>query len=268
MNHEQRLIIYCSLLIAHRALVRLPARKTSLIEAAIYRTLVRPALRRMFQRVALGGPASAPAHDLPMLVYSSHPSWWDGYIAFLLSREVWRDEGYLMMEEPQLRRYGFFRYCGAFSVDRYDPREGMRAVQYAAALLRDSRRMVWIFPQGEIVPSDRRPLVTFSGAAHIATRAAPVRCVPVALRFEFGGEQRPEALIRLGESHVVESGVNAKILHREMDQRLLTVMDALRDEFLSGATTGYRTILTGRESINVTWDRIREGFVRRRSRLS
>ncbi len=229
----------------------------------IYRTLVRPALRRMFQRVALYAAESRPLPDLPTLVYSNHPSWWDGYVAYLLSREIWRSEGYLMMEEAQLRRYGFFRYCGAFSVDRHDPREGMRAVQYAALLLRGSRRVVWIFPQGEIVPSDRRPLVTFSGAAHIARRAAPVRCLPAALRFEFGGEQRPEALIRLGEPHVVESGANAKALRRDMDQRLLTEMDALREDFLSGATTTYRTILQGRESINVVWDRVRGRLIHR-----
>jgi 1-acyl-sn-glycerol-3-phosphate acyltransferase len=254
------------LVIGHWSLIRLPARKTPPIEAMIYRTLVRPALRRTFHRVALHGYESRPRPELPTLVYGSHPSWWDGYMAFLMSREVWRCESYLMMEEPQLRRYGFFRYCGAFSVDRHDPREGMRAVRYAADLLRGSRRVVWIFPQGEIVPNDRRPLVTFSGAAHVAKRAAPVCCVPMALRFEFGGEQRPEALIRLGEPHVVAAAADARALHHEMDQRLLNEMDALRDDVLSGATAGYRTILKGRESVNVVWDRVRGRLMPPRSR--
>ena len=47
--------------------------------------------------------------DTPTLIYANHPSWWDGYMAFVLSDIVWRCESYLMMEEPQLERYGFFR---------------------------------------------------------------------------------------------------------------------------------------------------------------
>ena len=236
---------------------RLPARKTPPIEALIYRAMVRPSLRRMFHRIALSGPAPPP-WNLPVLLYLNHVSWWDGYMPFLLTDEVWRRESFVMMEEPQLRRYGFFRYCGAFSVDRNDPREGLRSVAYAAELLRGQPgRLMWIFPQGAIVPNDRRPLQSFAGAAHIARRAAPVCCIPMALRYEFGGEQRPQALIRIGAWHVVEPGSGVKALHAEMDQRLERELDALRDDAVDGAVAAYRTILRGRQSVNVVWDRVR-----------
>ncbi len=80
--------------------------------------------------------------------------------------------------------------------------------------------------------------------------------MPVALRFEFLGEQRPEALIRLGEPHIVESG-DTRPLHDEMDRRLLAEVDALHDDVISGATVRYPTILAGRTSTNVLWDRLR-----------
>jgi 1-acyl-sn-glycerol-3-phosphate acyltransferase len=243
---------------------RLTARKTPPVEALIYRALVRPALRSAFHRVALRSAEPAVQRDLPLVIYGNHPSWWDGYIAFLLAYETWRCQGYLMMEEPQLARYRFFRYCGVFSVDRHDPREGMRSVAYAAGLLKDRPgRAVWIFPQGEITPNDRRPLATFAGAAHIAKRAAPVRCIPMALRFEFLGEQRPEALVLLGPSHVVSGPVDVKALHREMDQRLLSAVEQLRDDTIGGTTTEYRTILQGRPSVNVVWDRVRAALLRK-----
>ena len=243
---------------------RLTARKTPWIEALIYRALVRPAMRSAFQRVALWSHEPALPRDLPILIYANHPSWWDGYMAFLLADEHWRCAGYLMMEEAQLARYGFFRYCGVFSVDRHDPREAIRSVAYAATLLKHQPgRVLWIFPQGEITPNDRRPLATYSGAAHIAKRAASVRCIPMALRFEFLGEQRPEALIRLGPSHVVAGDVDVKALHREMDQRLLAEVDQLRDDTINGVTTSYRTILQGRASVNVVWDRVRAAILRR-----
>ena len=236
---------------------RLPARKNRLLEAAIYRILARPAIRRAFHRIAIAAPHGEDWSGLPTIFYANHVSWWDGYMAFFLCDERWRVDGYLMMEEPQLRRYRFFQRCGCFSVDRRDAREGMRSVDYAARLLREKPgRVLWLFPQGDIQPNDRRPLVTYAGAAHIARRAAPVRCVPVAFRFEFFGEQRPEALIRLGPPHVVEAA-DAKSLHVEMDRRLLAEVDALRDDLLSGATTTYQTALAGRASINVWWDRIR-----------
>lgn len=252
----------------HAPLIRLPARKTPLLEALIYRTLVRPALRRTFHRIALNSDAPRPRPDLPTIIYANHPSWWDGYMVFVLSDEIWQCESYIMMEEPQLARYGFFRWCGAFSVDRHNPREGMRSVAYAADLLKQhTGRVVWIFPQGEITPNDQRPLATFAGAAHVAKRVTQaggaVRCVPMALRFEFGAEQRPEALIRLGPAHLVSGQVDAKALHREMDQRLQAEMDALHADTMSGATAAYRTIFRGRQSVNVVWDEVR-GLVRSR----
>lgn len=241
---------------------RITARKTPAIEVLIYRTLVRPALRRAFHRIALhcAEPWSerGPAGDLATIVYANHPSWWDGYMAFFLSDELWRCESYLMMEEPQLARYGFFRYCGVFSVDRHDPREGMRSVRYAAELLRmRPGRVLWIFPQGEITPNDRRPFETFAGVAHIVKRAAPVRCIPMALRFEFLDQQRPEALVRLGPAQVIDGGIDTAVLHQQLDQHLLHEIDALRDDVLSGATAHYRTVLRGRASVNVAWDRVR-----------
>jgi 1-acyl-sn-glycerol-3-phosphate acyltransferase len=241
--------------------VRLPARKTPLLEALIYRALVRPALSRTFHRVALNPGAPRPRPDSPTLIYSNHPSWWDGYMAFVLTDEVWRCESYLMMEEPQLERYGFFRFCGAFSVDRHDPREGLRSVAYAADLLRQPQRVVWIFPQGTITPAAQRPLQTFAGAALIAKRVAQsggaLRCIPMALRFEFGGEQRPEALIRLGEPHTVAGSVVTRILHAEMDARLTATMDQLDGDIVGGAIAAYPTLLHGTPSVNVRWDRAR-----------
>lgn len=243
-------------------MIRFPARKTPLLEALIYRALVRPALAGTFHRIALNGGAPRPRPDLPTLIYANHPSWWDGYMAFVLSDEIWRCEGYIMMEEPQLARYGFFRFCGAFGVDRHDPRAALHSVAYAADLLRQSsRRVVWIFPQGEIIPNDRRPLTTYRGAAHIAKRVAegptPIRCIPMALRFEFRGEQRPEALIRLGPAHLVAGQVDVKALHREMDERLGLEMDTLRADTISGAIDEYHTIFRGRPSVNVVWDHVR-----------
>lgn len=244
-------------MVARSQAPRLPARKHWVPETAIYHALVRPAFRQSFHRIAIHAPHGEGWDDLPTLYYANHVSWWDGWIAFFLYHERWRVEGYLMMEERQLARYRFWQRCGCFSVDRSDPREGMRSVIYAAQLLRDKPgRSMWIFPEGEIGPNDRRPLRTYAGAAQVARRAGRVRCVPVALRFEFRGEQRPEALIRIGEPHIVEHP-DAKALYADMDQRLLYEVDALHNDLNTGAVANYVTALRGKTSINVWWDRVR-----------
>ncbi len=113
---------------------RLTPRKTPPGEFAVW-LLARWAMRGMFARVRLRETAGNPrAAGVPLLGLANHPSWWDGYLALLLARHYGLPR-YLMMDEPQLRRYGFFRWAGCFSVDRTDPRESARSVAYAAHLL-------------------------------------------------------------------------------------------------------------------------------------
>ncbi len=235
---------------------RLPARKNRLIAQAIYRTLVVPPMRRTFDRVALLDGSGAEGRGLPTILYSNHVSWWDGYLAFVLEQH-WRGEFYLMMEEAQLRRYRFFQRCGCFSVDRQDAREGLRSVQYAAELLgENAQRTVLIFPQGTITANDRRPLVTYPGIAHIAKRVGAVRCVPMALRLEFGLQQRATAFLRVGPAHVVDGGA-PRLVQAELDARLLREVDGLRDDVVYGDPSNYLTLLRGQRSINVWWDEAR-----------
>ena len=76
----------------------------------------------------------------------------------LISLDLFDHDAYGIMEERQLRRYGFFRRLGMFSVDRENFRSARRSLDYAATLLRGTGRVLWLFPQGEIVPNDRRPV--------------------------------------------------------------------------------------------------------------
>jgi len=124
-------------------LPRHPARKTPFGELLIW-WLVRSSVRRMFVRVRLrvGGDHPRDA-ALPLLAIANHPSWWDGYIALVLSRHFGLPR-YLMMDAAQLRRYGFFTWAVCFGVDRTDPKDVARTVAYAAHLLGDERTpLLW-----------------------------------------------------------------------------------------------------------------------------
>ena len=108
----------------------------------MFRRLVLPALRRHFDRVWLRVDDGLPSPEHgPLVVYLNHPSWWDGYAAMLIDRVVLRKAylSYVMMDQAQLQRYSFFRWCGAFSVDRTSPRGAPRPSSTPAVCWRATR---------------------------------------------------------------------------------------------------------------------------------
>jgi 1-acyl-sn-glycerol-3-phosphate acyltransferase len=241
-------------------LPEIPANKNWLGDALIYRFLVRYPLWSAFSRVAAQIEGELPlANDGPLIVYLNHPSWWDGYLCFVIDRILLRSrfDSYLMMEDLQLRSYRFFTWSGAFSVDRTRAESAARSLRYIAALLgREQPSSLFIFPQGTISPNDQRPLRLYRGAAQIAAQLnREVSFLPVALRYEFGKEQRPEALMRIGPAHRVAPPLHATALTRELQQRLSQNCDQLRDDFLEGRTASYPTIVHGRTGINRLFDR-------------
>jgi len=229
--------------------------------ALIYWALVRSAIWSHFARVWLcvEGPIPTPAAG-PLIFYLNHPSWWDGYMALVLNRMVLgnRFQAFCMMDERELRRYRFFTWIGAFSVNRQDARSAMDSVAYISRLLAARRdRALAIFPQGEITPNDRRPLMMFSGMAHVARHAGGATLWPVALRYEFRGEQRPEVFIRAGLAHYAGAGADTRALTAEAGARLTTACDALRDEVTGGRLEGYRVLLRGRPGPDKIFDAAR-----------
>lgn len=243
-------------------LPRITPCKTPLGEFAVW-LLARQAMRSMFARVRLRETAGSPrTSGVPLLGLANHPSWWDGYLALLLARHYGLPR-YLMMDEPQLRRYGFFRWAGCFSVDRTDPRESARSVAYAAHLLATARTpIVWLFPQAEITPADFRPIAVHGGAAHILRRATAggrtVGWLPVVWQYEFRGEQHPEAFIRVGAVEVVTAAQtrDTRAFTARIAAALTREADALRDDLATDTVGAYETVLHGAAGVNDWWDRI------------
>lgn len=251
---------------------RIPAGHHRLAEELIYRLLVQWPTWSQFDRVWLKveGELPTPGHG-PLISYMSHPSWWDGYMAFLLHREVFRRgfENYLMMDERQLKSYRFFSWIGVFSVSLTEPHEAARSVAYIGRLLCERRdRCLWIFPQGRLTHSDVRPLRVYPGVARVARLAGGATLWPVALRYEFRGEQRPEAFIRAGPLHHAAPDVDEATLTAEVCERLTAASDALRDEVQAERLEDYRTLLRGRAGVNRIFDAALRALLRRPRRAT
>jgi 1-acyl-sn-glycerol-3-phosphate acyltransferase len=242
----------------------LTARKNRFMNGLIYRLLMKPALRSGFHRVRIRHAAQRPsAATSPCIIFGNHSAWWDAHVPMTANQERWGLDGYVMVEDTQLSRYQFFRYCGCFSVNRADGRSAMQSVTYAADLFTAGPgRMLLIFPQGEILANDARPLRFFAGTGHIVkkvlARAPECWLYPMALRYEFIGEQKPDAFVSLGAPLVCTAGrVDAKAITAQMEQALTDELDRLRDDVVAYRFGDFETLVEGAWSINRAWDAVR-----------
>jgi 1-acyl-sn-glycerol-3-phosphate acyltransferase len=152
-------------------------------------------VRRSFASIRVRDDATLPS-DGGYIAASSHQSWWDGFIPFLVHRDAGASRPYaLLMSDTELRRFPFFRWGGAFSIDASSVRAAREAILYAGELARDGAG-VWIFPDGVLRLPGRAPEFS-SGFVH-AARAGGVPIVPVAQRYMMLERQRPEAFVAIG----------------------------------------------------------------------
>ena len=250
------------------------ARKHPLFNRLIYLSLIKAPLRSSFHRIYLRQAVAPPGPDSPpVIMFGNHSAWWDAHLAMALNEEQWHTDGYVMVEDTQLSRYGFFRWCGAFSVSRRDPRSAVESMNYAVTLLTEApRRSLLIFPQGEIRANDVRPLAFFQGAGRIASKVAmqagACALYPIALRYEFIGEQRPDSFMSVGQPIIVRRGdetwsssasapPDPRRITARMEQVLTEELDRLRADVVAYRLSSFTPLIQGARSINRIWDAVR-----------
>jgi len=176
-------------------------------------------LRRQFGALNIRGleHLKAAAQTGPVVVASNHTAWWDGLVALYLIERVAKLDGYALMDETNLRRFAFFARAGGVGVDPHSAQDGARVIRYAQQLLANSRRVLWVFPQGTERPIDTRPLDFLPGARDIARRAK-AQLLPVALRYEFSKESKPELWISIGSGLAPEANNCEAAVVTELDR--------------------------------------------------
>jgi 1-acyl-sn-glycerol-3-phosphate acyltransferase len=236
----------------------IPAAKNHLI-GALFSRINTGMLRRHFHGLFAAGLDRVRDLDrrLPIILYGNHSCWWDGLIEFHLSREVFDLDAYLMMEERQMRRYRFFRWIGAFSVNRDSPREAVESLRYAAGLFTVPGRLLWIYPQGVMRPNDVRPLAFSTGLVRLLEMIPRVQVMAMAHRYEFLMDQRPDAFVSFGSPRLVEQCRDGRALLPAFQQELTDLLDGLKAKIVEGRTEEFERLLRGRISTNEGWDRAR-----------
>lgn len=182
--------------------------------------------------------------NTPLIIYCNHSGWWDGLIAFQISRETGLDS-FVMMEERQLKNLFLFRRLGAFSVIREKPREALKSIDYAANLLAEnSKRTLWIFPQGEILPNDLRPIKFYNGLAKIIQKVGNCSVISLSIRYEFLGEFKPRVFVKIEVPELIlaEAGFNIKHLTVKLTENLTRNLNSLKSDIIDRNFDNYKSI--------------------------
>lgn len=172
------------------------AKKKKSFELA-FDSYLKPLLRSSFSNI-FGRGIGAPA-DQPVIFIANHSSWWDGLIFFYLNKKFWKHDIHMMMHESGLTRYPYFRFLGAFSINRKKPKDILSSLSYAEQLLSAGKSVV-LFPQGDEFHQESRPLTFHNGVVYLLERCPDIPVIPISLYYSFRHERKPEVWINQKEA--------------------------------------------------------------------
>ncbi len=182
--------------------------------------------------------------SIPLIIYVNHSSWWDGLILFEILRRGDFDS-FVLMEERQLKNLQFFRRLGAFSVVREDPKEILKSLRYIVKNLETgiSKTLV-IFPQGEILPNDIRPIKFYGGLTFLTKKLQKCNSIPCSIRIEFLNNFKPEIFAAFGNLEYIEkkSEISKKNFTAHLENKLTENLDRLKFDIINKNSTDFKKI--------------------------
>lgn len=160
----------------------------------------------------------------PGLFLSTHSAWWDGLIMYMINEHFLRHDIHVLMDEDGLRRFPFFRHLGAFSVKKGSLSDVRASLAYANELL-TSGKSVWMFPQGQEMPQELRPVEIESGATLLLNNRPVHLC---AMYYSFENHAKPLVYVRFRTLVVTPTTRRAQKL--EIAQALEALYDDVRQD--------------------------------------
>lgn len=217
------------------------AKKSRLFEKGFALYLF-PLMRRSFAHFLGYNIRKIPQQ--PAIFIANHSSWWDGLLFFFLNRTVWKHDIHMMMHEKNLKKYKFFRNLGAFSIDKQNPKDIIRSLQYAEELLKGGKSVV-LFPQGDEFHQEIRPLTFHSGIGYMLEKHPEVPVIPITFYYSFRHEQKPEVWIHQGSSLSIEEipGATRKEKSASLQRILTSQLDGLRENVIAEDTSAFKDLL-------------------------
>ena len=134
--------------------------------------------------------------SIPTLYMANHASFWDLYLAMWISRNHLRQDAYFLINEQEIKTYGWLGQEEVLSYDGDSYHQIQEALEAGAEILGGRFGSLWVLGQGEVKHPDFRPLRFLPGLGSLIEKVRHVQVVPVAFYNSMTG-QYPTAYIQL-----------------------------------------------------------------------
>lgn len=219
----------------------IPAKKIYLFDKG-FELYLRPLLNKSFSGLLGRGMQQPSSHAV--IFIANHSSWWDGLLFFFLNRTVWKHDIHMMMDEKGLVQYNFFRFLGAFSINRAKPKDILASLHYAEQLLKSGKSVV-LFPQGDEFHQEKRPLSFSPGITFLMERCSDIPVIPLSFYYSFRRVQKPEVWMLQGPPFRLEdlAGNGRKEWTTEIEHLSTQQLDELKRFVVAEDTAAFADIL-------------------------
>lgn len=157
-------------------------------------------LKKSFSNFYLANEPPDISNEKSLIVTPNHVSWWDGFFIDYIARKILNRKMYLMMLESSLKKYWFFKKVGAYSIEPSNPRSIVDTVKYTNDILYNKESFVVTYPQGEIEPFEKRPLLIKSGLKlFVKEHSDNTLVLPIGLKIQYYDKKNPSVICRFGD---------------------------------------------------------------------
>jgi 1-acyl-sn-glycerol-3-phosphate acyltransferase len=117
----------------------------------------------------------------------------------MLNEYLFKQKARAMMEDIQLHKFPFFRYIGAFSVNRNNSRKTISSLRYALQSVQRKNSSLFIYPEGKIVPDHGQKLYFEKGIGFLHKNCPECDFVPIAININVIKSSKPDLYIKIGQ---------------------------------------------------------------------
>jgi 1-acyl-sn-glycerol-3-phosphate acyltransferase len=208
-------------------------------------------------RIARWGEPQVKLGAGPVVLYATHPSWWDAAVFILLSSRHFPDRaGYAPIDAAMLQKYGFFGRIGGYGVDLDSVRGASNFLASSADILARNDSAIWVAAQGRFTDVRQRPLGLRPGIARLPEIAPNALFIPVAIEYGFWVERGAEAFAAYGPAI---RGEDLLAMSREerrdhLEERLSVIADRLSEDVMSREPERFISLLEGKAGVGGVFD--------------